>query len=267
VNDAEMRPFLARVVAVAFATFWGYLFFCLIDLMVVFDRTAGFYESYLLETEWGLLYTVMAAAPLVALAFRPGWLSLVAQVAGVGICVAISAVAAFAWRQLLAAAGLVLTAAILYALSGTPRRTSCGDESAHPKSALHWPLLIVCVCRDSAIHPGCPRPGRWLLATPPTDWRRHLVDRSLADAGSPGAFPTCRRGPGFVQSIGVEDIAVECGDQRGLVGRGVTVIPTARRQSRRPRWVVGNRLVDSTPARRCRPRGGETEWGRPHIAA
>ena len=38
-------------------------------------------------------------------------------------------------------------------------------------------------------------------------------------------------------------------------------------QSRRPRWVVGNRLVDSTPARRCRPRGGETEWGRPHIAA
>jgi hypothetical protein len=138
--------------AVAFATFWGYLFFGLIDLMVVFDRTAGFYESYLLETGWGLLYTVMVAAPLVALAFRSGRPSLVAQVAGVGICVAISAVAAFAWRQLLPAAGLVLTAAILYALSGTPRRTSCCDESAHPKSALHWPLLIVaCVAIPPSI--------------------------------------------------------------------------------------------------------------------
>ena len=156
--------------AVAFAIFWGYIFYGLIDFMVVFDRTPGFCESYLLETGWGLLYTVMVAAPLVALAFRPGRLSLVAQVAGVGICVAISAVAAFAWRQLLSAACLVLTAAILYALSRTPRRTSGGAESAHPKNSR--PALAAahrCVRRDSAIDPGCHRPGRWLLATPPAD--------------------------------------------------------------------------------------------------
>ena len=191
-NDADMRPFLAaRAMAVALAIFWGYLFYGLIDLMVVFDRTPGFYESYLLETGWGLLYTVMVAAPLVALAFRPGRLSLVAQVAGVGICVAISAVAAFAWRQLLSAAGLVLTAAILYALSRTPRRTSGGDESAHPKSAPHWPLFIVaCVAIPPSILAAIDLVvGFWQLR-PPTDDDTWSIDHWPMQAALALAIPT-----------------------------------------------------------------------------
>lgn len=58
-----------RVLAAVLAIFWGYLFFGLIDLAVVFDRTPGFYESYLLETGWGILYSFLVAAPLV------GWCS------------------------------------------------------------------------------------------------------------------------------------------------------------------------------------------------
>jgi hypothetical protein len=44
---------LARLVAGLCVVFWGYLFFGLIDLAVVLDRTPGFYDSYLLETGWG----------------------------------------------------------------------------------------------------------------------------------------------------------------------------------------------------------------------
>ena len=133
----------------------------------------------------------MVAAPLVALAFRPGRLSLVAQVAGVGICVAISAVAAFAWRQLLSAACLVLTAAILYALSRTPHRTSGGGESAHPKSAPHWPLLIVaCVAIPPSILAAIDLVvGFWQLR-PPTDDDTWSIDHWPMQATLALAIPT-----------------------------------------------------------------------------
>jgi hypothetical protein len=252
--------------AVAFATFWGYLFFGLIDLMVVFDRTAGFYESYLLETGWGLLYTVMVAAPLVALAFRSGRPSLVAQVAGVGICVAISAVAAFAWRQLLPAAGLVLTAAILYALSGTPRRTSCCDESARPKSALHWPLLIVaCVAIPPSILAALDLVvGFWQLRQP-TDDDTWSIDHWPMQAALALSLPAVAvlasfRASGWRTSLWSAAISAAWWG-------AVSLSYPQHAGSLGDLWVVGNRLVDSTPARRCRPRGGETEWGRPHIAA
>jgi hypothetical protein len=149
----------------------------------------------------------MVAAPLVALAFRPGRLSLVAQVAGVGICVAISAVAAIAWRQLLSAACLVLTAAVLYALSRTPRRTSGGDESAHPKSAPHWPLLIVaCVAIPPSILAAIDLVvGFWQLH-PPTDDDTWSIDHWPMQAALALAIPTVAVLASF-RAAGWRDIA------------------------------------------------------------
>ena len=258
-----MRPFLAaRAMAVAFAIFWGYLFYGLIDLMVVFDRTPGFYESYLGTS-----------------LYRHGRCT--AGRAGVQTWSALSSGAGCGrWdlcrhqcrrrvrlAPLLSAACLVLTAAILYALSRTPHRTSGGGESAHPKSAPHWPLLIVaCVAIPPSILAAIDLVvGFWQLR-PPTDDDTWSIDHWPMQATLALAIPD-RRDPGFVQGSGVEDIALDCGDQRGFVGRGVTLIPAACRQSRRPRWVVGHCLVDSTPARRRRSRDGETPWGWPHIAA
>jgi hypothetical protein len=61
----------ARIAAVAAAVAWGFCFFGLIDLLVVLIQDDRFYDYYLLETGWGLLYTVLVAFPLATFAFRP----------------------------------------------------------------------------------------------------------------------------------------------------------------------------------------------------
>jgi hypothetical protein len=60
-----------RVTAIAAALAWGVLFFGVIDLLVVPDQDEQFYDYYLLETGWGLLYTVLVMVPLVVWAVRP----------------------------------------------------------------------------------------------------------------------------------------------------------------------------------------------------
>ena len=69
--------------------------------------------------------------------------------------------------------------------------------------------------RDSAIDPGCHR----LVVgfAPAGDDDTWSIDHW--PMGSPGACYSDRRGPGFVQGSGVEDIALDCGDQHGFVGR------------------------------------------------
>ena len=61
----------ARVGAAVSALFWAYFFFGLIDLAVPIDRTPGSYDSYLLETGWGVLYTFLVGAAFLSLAVRP----------------------------------------------------------------------------------------------------------------------------------------------------------------------------------------------------
>jgi hypothetical protein len=64
----------ARLGAVLVALFWATLFFGIIDLSVVPDHDLEFYEHYLLETGWGLLFTVLVPLPLLSWAVRPqGW--------------------------------------------------------------------------------------------------------------------------------------------------------------------------------------------------
>jgi hypothetical protein len=107
-------PVRARVLAVVFALFWAVLFFGVIDLLVVVIQDEVFYEHYIVEAGWGLLYTVLVPVPLIAWAVRPQWLVLAQQVVAAGgavlmmgviALVGVSAVAAavYAWRMLDAA--------------------------------------------------------------------------------------------------------------------------------------------------------------------
>jgi hypothetical protein len=61
----------ARAFAAVSALWWSVLFFGIIDLTVPFDQDPRFLDNFLLETGWGLLYTFLVAAPLLALALRP----------------------------------------------------------------------------------------------------------------------------------------------------------------------------------------------------
>jgi hypothetical protein len=102
----------ARIAAAVAAVAWGYVFYGLLDLLVIFIDDS-FYEHYLVETGWGLLFLVLVAVPLAALAFRPGSPLLLTQLVLVAAAIAVAAVATTAWPQLFAAAALVGTAMAL----------------------------------------------------------------------------------------------------------------------------------------------------------
>ena len=106
-----------RAVAALGALFWGFFFYGLIDLLVPVVSMEGFYESYLLETGWGVLYLMLVAVPLLCVAIRPEFTSPIAQVALAGCAVGVIAVLTPAWLQLLPAAGLLLTAGLVHLLA------------------------------------------------------------------------------------------------------------------------------------------------------
>lgn len=113
----------ARVVAAASAFFWAVLFFGVIDLAVPIERTPGFHESSLLETGWGVLYTFMVGGALAVLTLRPGMVVPLAQLVLVALSLAVTAVAAGAWRQLVPALLLAANCGALAALSSARGRT------------------------------------------------------------------------------------------------------------------------------------------------
>src|SRR6478672_10311896 len=69
-HRARLRS--ARIVAGAGALFWGFFWFGLIDLLVVVEQDQIFYQDYILESGWGLLFLVLVAVPLVVLTISPG---------------------------------------------------------------------------------------------------------------------------------------------------------------------------------------------------
>jgi hypothetical protein len=115
------------------AFFWAGFFFGLIDLAVPIDRTPGFYDSYLLETGWGVLYTFLVGAAFISLALRPEMAMPVVQVLLVAACLAVTALAAGAWGQLVPA---MLLASNGYALSVLIR-----DEAALLPAGWYRPRL------------------------------------------------------------------------------------------------------------------------------
>jgi hypothetical protein len=191
VDDAEMQTMVpARIASGVLAVFWGVLFFGVIDLAVVFQKTPGFYESYLLETGWGLLYTALIAAPLIVLALNPRMISLRAHIAVVAVCVAVTAIASFSWLQLLPSSGLLLTAVVIDKLCGRPAALSARGSGIWCRRALHRPLLIVAclaipfsvvVAADLVL-------GFWQLR-PPTDDDTRGIDHWPTQAALAIALP------------------------------------------------------------------------------
>jgi len=114
------------VVAAISAVVWGVLFFGIIDLTVPIDATPGFYESYLLETGWGVTYTFLVAAAFVSLAVRPTLAAPLIQVALVALCLAVTAVASGSLIQLVPAALLVLNVLGISRLVRGPLRPAQG---------------------------------------------------------------------------------------------------------------------------------------------
>jgi hypothetical protein len=111
------RHFAGRVVAVVAAVFWGFLWFGLIDLLVVVEQDHAFREHYLFESGWGLLYSVLVTVPLVVLAIRPGEPVALTQLIVVTLAVLIGAGWGAAWPQLWNGLGLLLTVCLLAVLA------------------------------------------------------------------------------------------------------------------------------------------------------
>src|SRR4051812_43202305 len=102
-KTASRYPVATRLVAVGSVFGWALVFFGLIDLTVPLEQTAWFYDSYVLETGWGLLYTVIVGAAFLSLAVRPDLVMPVGQVALAAAALAITAVVAGSWVQLVPA--------------------------------------------------------------------------------------------------------------------------------------------------------------------
>jgi hypothetical protein len=108
----------ARLAAVAAAIVWGLFYFGLIDLLVVIIQDVRFDPFYLLETGWGLLYTVLVAVPLVVFAVRPRWPVLLQQLVVVAAAVLVCALITPAAAQIAPAVLLAMTALVLSVWSG-----------------------------------------------------------------------------------------------------------------------------------------------------
>lgn len=99
-----------RVWSIAAAVFWGGWFFGVIDLLVLIPPDTRFYRHYLLETGWGLLYTMLVMLSLVFIAVRPTWRVFPQQLIVVAFAVLVTGLVTLAVGQVLVGAGLVITA-------------------------------------------------------------------------------------------------------------------------------------------------------------
>jgi hypothetical protein len=123
-----------RVSAVLIALFWATAFFGIIDLSVVPDDDLEFYESYLLETGWGLLFTFLVPLPLLAWAVRPqSWNG--PQVVAIAAAMLVAGVVGLALGQVLVA-GLVAGSAVILGTWRPPPQSSV-RRLTRPA---YWPL-------------------------------------------------------------------------------------------------------------------------------
>lgn len=107
------RVWPAQVVAGLLAAFWALPWFGLIDLLVVVEQDQLFHVHYLMESGWGLLFLVLVTAPLVVLCVRPGHRVALDQLWLCALAVLAGALWGYAWPQLVAGLGLVLTVGLV----------------------------------------------------------------------------------------------------------------------------------------------------------
>ena len=135
------------IMAVAWTAggFWLLLFFGLVDLSVplFFQGRPEFYEGYLVETGWGVLFTFFAGLPMCFLGARPSWISAALVNAAAGLAVLIAAVASAQPLQLIIVAALLLPAAVVWAIARSGRDSGRGPgPSMRPVEASGFSVRI-----------------------------------------------------------------------------------------------------------------------------
>ncbi|EWT01048.1 hypothetical protein N865_11970 [Intrasporangium oryzae NRRL B-24470] len=108
---APQRHVVARILTMLAALAWGVGFFGIVDLLVVPLQDERFHEHYLLETGWGLLFTVLVVLPLMLWVVRPRWRVFPQQVVAVAGAILLTGAMASAAGQMLVAAILLVTVA------------------------------------------------------------------------------------------------------------------------------------------------------------
>ena len=131
--DATTRSPFARAAAPALAAFgvlvWLIGLMGIIDLTVPLVPLEDFYDAYLIETSWGLLYTVLLGVPTAVLAFRPQHDAAAQQILATAAALALAAAAAPELGHLIPATLAVGLVAAIRALHGartlppSPQRT------------------------------------------------------------------------------------------------------------------------------------------------
>lgn len=122
--DATTRSPYARAAAPAIAALgvlvWLIGLMGIIDLTVPLVPLEDFYDAYLIETSWGLLYTVLLGVPTAVLAFRPQHDAAAQQILATAAALALGAAAAPELGHLVPAALAVGLVAAVRALHGSP---------------------------------------------------------------------------------------------------------------------------------------------------
>jgi hypothetical protein len=110
-----------RVIGWTVGAFWLLLFFGLVDLSVplFFQSRPEFYEGYLIETGWGVLFTFFAGIPMCVLGVRSDWTSAALLPAASGVAVLVACLASGQPVQLIIVAALLVPSAAVWALSRT----------------------------------------------------------------------------------------------------------------------------------------------------
>lgn len=126
-SDATARSPYIRAAAPALAALgvlvWLIGLMGIIDLTVPLIPLEDFYNAYLIETSWGLLYTVLLGVPTAVLAFRPRHDAAAQQALAVAAALALAAAAAPELGHLVPAAlavGLVAAVRVLDGARGLP---------------------------------------------------------------------------------------------------------------------------------------------------
>jgi hypothetical protein len=118
------------------------LFFALVDLSVplFFQSRPEFYEGYLLETGWGVLFTFFVGIPLCILGSRPENASAALLPVAAATAVLVAAVMSVRPGHLLIAAGLLVPAAVKFLPDGNQEL-----KALRTSGRFHWPTLALSV--------------------------------------------------------------------------------------------------------------------------
>ncbi|MDT0167780.1 hypothetical protein [Pseudarthrobacter sp. BRE9] len=141
-DEGEERREAVRWVSWTAGLFVLVLFFALVDLSVplFFQSRPEFYEGYLLETGWGVLFTFFVGIPLCVLGCRPGSASAALLPVAAVTAVLAAAMASARPGHLLIVAGLLVPSAVKFLPDG-----SIELKALLKVGRLHRPTLVISV--------------------------------------------------------------------------------------------------------------------------